>query len=272
MSLISPQNLSSKIESPDLILLDVSPASNKAGIEARYPDLMIPHSFVVSIKKELAISGAAFPNTFPNEDVFNSFCKSVGVTADSEIIVYDNLGMYTAPRVWFIFKAMGFVKVSVLNGGLSAWKENGGRVERRMIIERPSNGNFQGKMKQGAIRSYEEVEANISSESFHIIDARSAGRFNGTAPEPRAKLSSGSIAGSTNIPFNDLLLDGKMKSVEELKEVFSGYEKYPELVFSCGSGMTACINLLAADQVVDLPMAIYDGSWSEWAERQKLFS
>ncbi len=271
MSLISPQSLSSKIESPNLILLDVSPASNKAGLEARYPDLMIPGSFVVSIKNELAISGAAFPNTFPNEGIFNSFCKSVGITSDSEIVVYDNLGMYTAPRVWFIFKTMGFVNVSVLNGGLSAWKEDGGEVERRMIIERSSSGNFQGKIKQGSIKSFDEVEANLSAKSFHLIDARSEGRFNGTSPEPRARLSSGSIAGSTNIPFTSLLEDGMMKSVEELKEVFSGYQKYSELVFSCGSGMTACIDLLAADQVVDVPMAIYDGSWSEWAERQKLF-
>jgi len=271
-SLTSARNLQELVKTREVILLDVSPVSNKAGLLPSYPDEMIPGSFVVSIKKELAQPGASFPNTFPESGIFDSFCKSVGIHEDTEVVVYDNLGLYSSPRVWWIFKTMGFKSISVLNGGLTAWKKSGGETVPRRIVERPNDGSFRGKKELTSVKSYQDILQNIEHKEFHVIDARSAGRFDGSTPEPRPHLQSGSIQGSSSLPFKELITNGMMKSHDELKDAFKGFGDKGELTFSCGSGMTACIALLAADQVLDMPMSVYDGSWTEWAELQELFT
>ena len=122
------------------------------------------------------------------------------------------------------------------------------------------------------VKKYEDILLNLHFNKFHIIDARSEGRFSGESPEPRAHLKSGSISNSSNIPFKKVLTtDGKLKSRSELQTLFSSFETEKEIVFSCGSGLTACILHLAANQVMEVKMSVYDGSWTEWAERNKLF-
>lgn len=270
-SLISASDLLLIYKDPKTIILDVSPASNKSNLSPSYPDEMIEGAHIVSIKEELANTNSSFPNTFPTKNQFDDFCCSVGINKDSTVIVYDNLGIYSAPRVWWIFKVMGFPKVKVLNGGLSAWKGIEGLSVPRIKLERPKNGSFESNPNLEVVKTYSDVLDNIERKEFMLIDARSAGRFDGTSPEPRAHLQSGNIKHSKNIPFGKVLNQGKLKSISDLEKVFESFKDNEEIVFSCGSGLTACILRLAADQVLGAKMSVYDGSWTEWAEKQKLF-
>jgi thiosulfate/3-mercaptopyruvate sulfurtransferase len=271
-SIISSEDLKSILTNQELLILDVSPASNKAMLTAMYPDLMIKGAHIVSLKDELSDSSSPFPNTFPTEYILNKFSQSIGLSSESKVIVYDNLGVYTSPRMWWILKTMGIKEVHVLNGGISAWVDAGGETETRALLPRPDNGSFIANINTDAIRTYEQILQNTENHNFTILDARSSGRFKGESSEPRMNLASGSIVDSKNIPFKDVLKDGKLKSKQELNQIFKPYSNESELVFSCGSGITACIIHLAATQVLDSKMSIFDGSWTEWAERQKLFT
>ncbi len=269
--LISPKDLITSIQDEDVIILDVSPSSNKSMLIAKYPDSMIPGSFIVDLKSELSFPSAPFPNTFPSKVQLDAFVKSIGLSRNSKVIVYDNLGIYTAARAWWILKTIGVETVQVLNGGLSEWVEEGGEVISRTSRTRPGNGSFTCSIDHKSIKSYDDIQRNLSAPSFKIIDARSEGRFSGTSPEPRIHLKSGSIDGSSNIPFKMVLDNGKLKSSKALESIFKSYTSDEELVFSCGSGLTACIVHLAASTIRENKMSIYDGSWTEWAERSKLF-
>jgi thiosulfate/3-mercaptopyruvate sulfurtransferase len=165
---------------------------------------------------------------------------------------------------------MGHKKVMVLNGGLPAWQAAGGATEA--FQENPAQaGTFTAQLQLDQIQYTDAMLENTKQARAQVLDARSAGRFVGTEPEPRAGLSSGHIPGSKSLPFTKVLKDGKFKSKEELQEIFKALELDEKpLVFSCGSGITACISLLAAEQVLDHPKSVYDGSWTEWATTEGL--
>lgn len=270
-SIISNHELKDIWSDPNLLILDVSPASNKAMLLTQFPDLMIKGAKLVSLKDELSDVSSSYPNTFPPLAQFNLFAKSIGLHANSKVIVYDNLGIYTSPRVWWILKTMGINDVHVLDGGLSAWVEAKGETESRAKWPRLNNGTYEGVIDTNSIKTYEDIQTSIDSPNIHVLDARTAGRFQGESPEPRVHLKSGSIPNSSNIPFKQVLNDGKLKSDQELKNLFKQFKNEDELVFSCGSGITACILHLAASKIMDSKLSVYDGSWTEWAERQKLF-
>ena len=131
-------------------------------------------------------------------------------------------------------------------------------------------GNFKAEFDSKRVKNYDFVKTNLNSENNLVIDARSSGRFNGASPEPREGLKSGSIPNSVNIPFADVLENGKFKSKEELKAIFSKINaEKKELTYSCGSGLTACIILLAGELILPNPTSVYDGSWTEWAQIEK---
>lgn len=270
-SLISAAELLEIKDSEKLIVLDVSPVTNKSSLMPSFDEYMIPGAFIIDLKKELSDPNSDFPNTFPTLEIFNQFASSIGLQDDSQVVVYDNLGIYTSPRLWWVLKTMGFHNVSVLNGGIKQWEKSGGALVERNHIARPNNGTFEGKYDAERVKTYEELEANSLNSECSILDARSEGRFSGKSPEPRPHLRSGHIPSSFNVPFKKVLENGMMKSDKELKDIFSKFKKESKLVFSCGSGISACIILLAAEQVLDAHLSLYDGSWTEWAERQKLF-
>ncbi len=183
--------------------------------------------------------------------------------------MYDNLGIYSSPRVWWMFKTMGHQNVYVLNGGLPDWIENKYPTEEKQP-QQYELGSFKAQFNSEKVKNYNFIKNNLNNERQLVIDARSSGRFNGTAPEPREGLRSGSIPNSVNIPFGDVLENGKYKSKEELKTIFSKIN--PEnkaLIYSCGSGLTACIILLAGELLLPNKTSVYDGSWTEWAQIEK---
>lgn len=269
--IVSAEWLSNNLNDPNLIILDTSPKSNVSGETTAYEGLQIPNSRNVDLKEHFSDKAAQFPNTVPSAEQFEAECRKLGINKNSNIVVYDNLGVYTSPRVWWLFKIMGHENIVVLDGGLPEWVTQGFATIPREENTTYEQGDFEAKLHPEFVKTYEEILENTETNNFVVVDARSAGRFAGTAPEPRKGLKSGSIPNSVNIPYQDVLENGKFKSVEELKALFA--EKIGDadnLTFSCGSGLTACIIMLANELSVNKGIAVYDGSWTEWAELQGL--
>lgn len=249
----------------NVIILDASQAHNIQSAQPKYADQVIPNALHFDLKNTFSDKNAPFPNTMPNAKDFESNVQKLGINSDDVVVIYDNLGIYHSPRVWWMFKAMGHENTFVLDGGLSAWIDAGNattKTHRSATIK----GNFIARLNPHAIKSYADVLANISSQNCTLIDARSTERFDGTAPEPRAGMSSGHIPHSLNLPYSAVLNGEFMKSPTELQGIFHHLSLADKpIIFSCGSGLTACIILLAAELVNDCPKSVYDGSWTEWA-------
>jgi len=268
--LVSVDWLSQNLKLDNLIVLDTSLAATAEGKSASLKDFYIPGARKIDLKNKFSDQKAPFPNTLPSPTQFEHECQALGINRDSKIVVYDNMGIYSSPRIWWMFKVMGHSDVSVLDGGLPAWIE-AGQSTSSDLAQSTTKGNFKAKLQSQWIKSYEEVKGNLTSQEFQILDARSAGRFNGTAEEPRKHLKSGHIDQSANIPYQDVLQDGRFKSAEELKALFNQkVGDREELVFSCGSGLTACIIMLAGQIAGKKSKTVYDGSWTEWAELEGL--
>ena len=263
--LISSQWLFENIKDPNIIILDASQKAITANktvdnteqiIGARYFDL----------KNNFSDPSSDLPNTFPKPSQFEAECQKLGINNSSKIIVYDNLSIYSSPRVWWMFKVMGHQNVAVLNGGLPDWIAQGFPTTKNQP-QQFELGNFKAHFNPESIKDYTFIKTNLNNKNNIVIDARSSGRFNGTAPEPREGLRSGSIPNSFNIPFQNVLKNGKYKSKEELAYIFSKINvQGKSLTFSCGSGLTACILLLASELTIPNKTSVYDGSWTEWAQ------
>lgn len=233
-------------------------------------DQTLPKARRFDLKNVFRDKASAFPNTIPKPEVFERECRKLGINKNSEIVVFDNNGIYSSPRVWWLFKVMGHQKVAVLEGGLPDWIANEYPTEKEHM-KTFETGNFEVYFDPTWVVDFEQVSENTLKKKFTIVDARSENRFNGTGKEPRAHLKSGKIENSVNIPYREVLNNGKYKSEHELRALFEkkcNNEK--ELVFSCGSGMTACIVLLACQISYGTSLKVYDGSWTEWAERNHL--
>ena len=267
-SIVSSLWLHENLNNPDLIILDASQATNQAGKNSEFENIQIIGAQHFDFKNTFSDAKSEFPNTLPSQEVFEKEARKLGINASSKIVVYDNLGIYTSPRVWWMFKAMGHVAVAILDGGLPDWIEQGFETEQKSNVTIES-GNFEANFQPDLMVDYSFVLSNINTENSLLIDARSAGRFNGTEPDPRKGLKSGHIENSINIPFESVLENGKFKPIAALNVIFEVLQNENRpLVFSCGSGITACIIMLAADLVSQNKKAVYDGSWTEWAERK----
>ncbi|MDO6490598.1 MAG: sulfurtransferase [Cellulophaga sp.] len=258
------------VDETNIIILDASPATNVSGLSSDLENLQIKGARKFNIKANFSDASSDFPNTIPSAKQFQEEARKLGIKKTSKIVVYDNLGVYTSPRVWWLFTTFGHSAVTVLDGGLPEWVAQGLPTEET-AKKRVPLGNFIANQKEFAVVNFSMVKENTESTTALVVDARSAGRFNGTEPEPRAELASGSIPGSVNLPFTDVLEDGKFKSKEELKVILEPiFAEDKPLVFSCGSGLTACVILLASKLVDDTKdTSVYDGSWTEWVQLYK---
>jgi len=265
-TLVSSEWLMDNISDPDLIILDASLQENKAGLKVNLDTVQIVNARKFDIKNVFSDANSNYPNTLLSPDVFEIECRKLGINKTSKLVVYDNLGVYSSPRVWWMFKVMGYETIAVLDGGLQDWLAKGGEIEsfeKQQFLK----GSFEVNFQEEQIRNFEFVSKNLKSQNTLVIDARSADRFNGIIPEPRKGLRSGNIPNSINIPFLEVLEKGKFKSKKELRTLFSGFDiKNTPLIFSCGSGLTACIVLLASELVLENEKAVYDGSWTEWGQ------
>jgi thiosulfate/3-mercaptopyruvate sulfurtransferase len=268
--LVSSQWLNDNLNSSDLVVLDASVPNNKAGLAPKFGSKKIKGSQFFDLKGSFSDPNGLFPNSFPSEEQFENGCKSLGINKSSCIVVYDNLGIYTSPRVWWMFKAMGHDNVSVLNGGLPKWIESGFPLNISKPVS-PNTGNFIARPAMNKFIDAESVLTKLDDESIAVIDARGTNRFDGTEAEPREGVRSGRIPNSKNLPFTNLITDGLLQSTSDLEQQLSTVaSKDQQLIFRCGSGVTACHLALAAELCGYNKLSVFDGSWSEWGARHEL--
>lgn len=264
--LVTAQWLYKNLTDPDLIILDSSPESNVSGLIPKYPGVQIKGAHHFNLKKSFSDPDSDLPNMMPLPDAFSEGCQKLGINNNSKIVVYDNLGVYTSARVWWMFKVMGHKDVSVLNGGLSAWVENDFPSEPvNGSLDPIKKGNFKAVYNPELIKNAEFILKNIDTKECKVIDARSEDRFYGKTPEPREDLRSGHIPGSLNLPFKKVLKDGYYLPKPDLVKIFKELNLNNDpMIFTCGSGLSACIILLGMELASNNKKFLYDGSWSEW--------
>lgn len=263
-SLVSAQWLNDHLHDEKLVVLYTTLLAKKALIPKELENRQIEGARFFDLQEVFSIQDSGLPNTYPTAQQFEEGCRSLGINTNSKIVVYDTLGIYSSPRVWFLFKSMGHQDISVLDGGLKEWVRQGYQtVEKKE--SKVTLGNFKAQLNPDFVVSKKRVEENLKKATVQIVDARSALRFRGEAPEPREGLRSGHIPNSRNLHYAVLLENGKYKSNTQLQSLLSEVVLNDEaVIFTCGSGITACILYLVADALLENELKVYDGSWTEW--------
>lgn len=206
------------------------------------------------------------PHMLPSPAAFAEAAGNLGLGREHTIVVYDAHGIYSAPRVWWTLRAMGFSQVFVLDGGLKAWVAEGRAIETAEAS--PAVVAVSLAFEPALVADIADVTEVLASGAAQVVDARSAARFRGEAPEPRASLRSGHMPGALNLPFNEVVwADGTLKPADELAAVFTHIDLARPIVTSCGSGVTAAVLALALARLGRFDVAVYDGSWTEWGGR-----
>lgn len=227
----------------------------------------IPGSIFFDIEKDFSDHTSGLPHTLFSAKEFETKARALGINQNSTIVVFDAYGVYSSPRAWWMFKIMGHDNVFVLNGGLIAWKQAGFETTE-YFIKPEMTGNFVANFQADYLINKDQIAAQIDQPEITIIDARSADRFYGRVEEPRKGLRKGHIPGSINIPFSSLVDSGMLKP--KLAEKSLNISSDNNLAFSCGSGITACVTLLAAHELGYHNLKLYDGSWAEWGADESL--
>ena len=214
----------------------------------------------------IADTSRGLPHMLPGDALFAATMAQMGIGNDTHVVVYDSKGLFSAPRVWWMFRVMGAKRVSVLDGGLPRWLDERRAVEIGAAKGRPTQ-TFTVRRNASWVRDIDDVRAVLASGAAQLVDARPAARFTGEQAEPRPGLSQGHIPGARNVPFNSLVTaDGTLKSEAELRAVLAaaGLDAAKPVVASCGSGVTASLAALALTLLGNTQTAVYDGSWAEW--------
>ena len=261
--LVSVDWLHEHIEAENLIVLDATISKvtdSSLGIDFGY----IPKSQFFDIKMKFSDTSGKFPNTLPSIEQFQRETQKLGIDNNSAIVVYDLHGIYSSARAWWLFKYFGHNNVAVLDGGLPEWFNKGFNTVSNYETSQ-SQGNFIAKLKTSLITNFTGVKSFSSSNVALVFDARSRKRFSGETPEPRKGLRSGTLPNSVNLPYTELLDSTTLKSKEQLKQIFNNLINHQEtLVFSCGTGITACNLALGATIAGYEDLVVYDGSWTEY--------
>jgi thiosulfate/3-mercaptopyruvate sulfurtransferase len=263
MSLLKSDLLSCewlKANFENVVVLDASQIA-KDNNDAR---TMIKGAIHFDFSNVVCDDSSGLPNTMPSSNKFTDEVSKLGIGVHDSIVVYDDKGIYSAPRVWWMFQSMGFNNIAVLDGGLPRWLELGyptdcGNVNRPIT---EFNSDYQSEL----ICDKARVISVISDEQTLLVDARSNSRFTGVEAETRKGLRSGHIPSSINLHFRTLVPKYEMLPQDQLQDIFQKIteNKQQELIFTCGSGVTACIIALAARLSGYENLCVYDGSWTEW--------
>ncbi|MCY7295552.1 sulfurtransferase [Alteromonas sp. a30] len=268
-NLVSAEWLLEHLNDPSLVILEASMKRPLPGKTNEVGEESIPHARHFDFETNICDLDSHLPCMMPTAAYFQEKVRALGVNQDSVVVVYDNMEVYSAPRAWWMLKSMGCESVYVLNGGLPAWKAIHGPVSR-LSEETATLGNFASRPQANKMLGLAEIKANLDTQEALVLDARSAARFSGEEPDPRPNVKSGHIPKAKNLPFSVLQKDGHLLPAQDLKARFIklGVASDDKLIFSCGSGVTACILALAASESGYNNIAVYDGSWSEWGTNE----
>ena len=217
---------------------------------------------------EVSDTSSNLPHTIPTIKQFEFNMEKLGINNYSHIILYSMDGIGTSPRAWWLFKLFKHKNISVLNGGMKAWKSINGPVNN--TISKINKTSYKADLDQSILIKYDDLKNFYNNKNYQVVDARSHARFVGVEDEPRPGLQKGHIPNSINIPFNLLINDqgyliNKNKIIEVLNKYNFNYEKI--IISTCGSGVTACVLAFALDFIGKKSWKVYDGSWSEWGQK-----
>ena len=269
--LVTADWLAGEVDKPDIVVVDGSwylPTQNRNAhgefLAGHIPGaVFFDHDAIVD-------SASTLPHTLPSADGFALAAGQLGIAADKRIVVYDGVGLFTAPRVWWMLRLFGAEDVAILEGGYPAWIAGDHPVETG---ESTRLGTvFASAPDLDAVADANDVSAALGSGSAQVVDVRASARYRGLVAEPRAGLRSGHMPGSVNLPFTDLLDGAHFKSDDEMRNVLqaAGVDLDRPVITSCGSGVTAAVLAFGLARLGKTDVRLYDGSWSEWGGRADL--
>jgi thiosulfate/3-mercaptopyruvate sulfurtransferase len=270
-TLVTTEWLAEHLADPDLRVVDGSwhMPQAKRDPAAEFEQGHVPGAVFFDVDR-IADTSSGLPHMLPPPQVFADAVGALGIGDSDRVVVYDSRSVVSAARVWWTFRVFGHEAIAVLDGGLPKWRAEGRAVEKGPA--RPIARRFTPRFRPELVRDVTQMKANVATPRDQVLDARSRGRFEGSEPEPRAGLRGGHIPGSLNLPYEELYTaDGTLKAPEALREalVAAGIDLRRSVVTTCGSGITASVLALAMHQVGRPDVAVYDGSWTEWASRDE---
>jgi thiosulfate/3-mercaptopyruvate sulfurtransferase len=214
----------------------------------------------------IADHSTGLPHMMPSPGEFSRAAGRLGIADGDMVVVYDGAGMFSAPRVWWMLKAMGHEDVKVLDGGFPKWKSEGRVIETGPA--RPEAKFLTAILRPEIIRDFDAVMGLVKDGSAQMVDARSNSRFTAQEPEPRAGVRGGHMPGAFNVPWRSVVADdGTLKPEAGLRAAFEAVDIGKPVVTTCGSGISAAILMLALEEIGARDVALYDGSWTEWGSR-----
>lgn len=265
-TLVSTEWLAQHLNAPDVRVVDASwyLPDAKRDARAEYRAAHIPGAVFFDID-EICDTDSKLPHMLPSQEKFASRVRKLGLGDGIRIIIYDGAGLFSAARVWWMFRVMGHNDVAVLDGGITKWIAEGRPTEDMPPM--PRERHFTARLNRFILRDVTQMTQNLKNPAEQVVDARGPGRFAGNEPEPRPGVRPGHIPGAINLPYAKLLAgDGTMLPVDELRRAVdaAGIDLSRPVVTSCGSGVTAAIVFLALQRLGHKSVALYDGSWAEW--------
>ena len=264
--LVTTAWLAGRLHDPGVVILDATlpPVGVTPAVDTRshYLAQHIPGAVFFDIE-ELSDRSSPLPHMLTTPEVFSRNLSALGIGDEMDIIIYEQEGVFSAPRAWWMLKSFGARNVYLLDGGLRGWIAAGLPTESGEVHRVPAS--FHATLDQQAVKNFSQIQQMIAAQG-QILDARSAGRFAGSLPEPRPGISSGHMPGAISVPFTELVEEGRLKRAEELRHIFAakGVNLKQPITTTCGSGVTAAVIALGLEIAGAQQVSLYDGSWAEY--------